>query len=302
MSHQLCTIQDLTSSDTFEANPPPNLYGVRAGDRVSVRTPRKVVRVGYRKRGRDYSEEAVEVIRGIQASFMEHARTALGQQPPRGHSQLPGRANLALHSGVCNALMYLDGFGGPERGMWLREFSLPKNLPPAGEVVQVRSTVVGTYFPPSGSSGFNSWTGDWDSPDPGGLDKQRTVTIAQVRIGLYTYDIPTGYLRHLSRNCPACDPEGWQCERGPHRPGTLHAIGLAHGEEPTFDEEGALLNASRAWKGHTRWRETSNRVLDYLMDQNHGATDAEAAEALGLSVGTVRKHRKILVEEDLIGE
>lgn len=297
--------QGITSSDdddlVFETNPPPNLYRLRPGDAVFLHDPFVVERVGYRKRGRDYQEEAADVLREIYAPLVSAARQALHREASIG-----GNARRALLNGLANALAYMDGFGGAERGVWLRpeESRWSPSAPGPrrkGRVEAVRSHSIGTYYPPSGGSG-GTYDGEWDSPDPGGLANQRTVIVASVRDERGRLaDRLAGHLRYVDKKCSACDPDGWECERGPHPPGTLHAIGLPFGEEPKPDpsDPGSYLNADRAWRGTTRWRETNNHVLDYLYD-HPGASDAGVGQALGLTAATVRRHRKILLDEGMI--
>lgn len=141
------------------AEVPPNLLRLKAGDRVrwaDGATPRRVVRVGYRKSACDYLPDADRALRDADAWAAARRLLALGMR------------DRDLRYALARGLAQRDRLGGPERGLHVRDATwLDREM----TVTATRVVRLGTYYPPSGGG---------EDHEDGGLADARSVVLVSV--------------------------------------------------------------------------------------------------------------------------
>ena len=146
------------------AEVPENLLRLKPGDKLQWHTPRRVIRVGYRKSAQDYMDEAKKRLNSPASRSALLTLTINLGLPPAG---------LDLQHPVARALAAKDGLGGPERGIWVQPRIAPEGEPEPLDLapITVKSTYcvrLGTYYPPGGSG---------EDYEDGGLSSPRTVVL-----------------------------------------------------------------------------------------------------------------------------
>lgn len=161
--------------DTFltAADVPPNLLKLKRGTALRwKRRARTVVRVGYRKTADDYVDEAKEMLRSVAGQkvidglqfFLEGDRF--------------GRASMLpeLDNWIARRLVERDKFGGPDRGILVRDAPGLDLADSALVVYSTRVVRLGTYYPPSRGR-------DPDDYEDGGLAEPRSVILVRTDYG-----------------------------------------------------------------------------------------------------------------------
>lgn len=147
-----------------------------AGDKVRIVTPDFVVRVGYPKAVADYEEVAQKLLDSTVAAAFPVEAAELNRFVWR-----KGRSSHFFDRAVrayARWMAEVDGFGGPVRSV--HSLTVPALAGAEGTVQWLRTAATGEYYPPTKGSGYNSFSGDYDEGDLGGLADQKSHRIAAV--------------------------------------------------------------------------------------------------------------------------
>lgn len=150
---------------------------IREGDKVRVKIPKFVSRVGYPKSVDDYLTVLwekhgtdLDAIFKMVSGHTGRFKTYLDKPPELSKQRLRVERELAYLMGRR------EHFGGNERSIhWL---DIPEYAEVRTEVLGVRSVYTGTAYPPCSST---SYGGEYDY-EPGGLANMKCHRIAEVRL------------------------------------------------------------------------------------------------------------------------
>lgn len=148
---------------------------LRIGDTAILRDTRRVLRVGYPKALVDYKAE-LEGIPEVGGKIWELLRAARGKTQDRFQPKFDQAVEDILWK-LAKDRALRDSFGGRERSVHLVDSGTA-----AGSEVKIsslRSVNTGLYCSPSPSA-YDSFNGDWDGGDTGGLENMKVTRIAEV--------------------------------------------------------------------------------------------------------------------------
>lgn len=182
------TFEEFTTHDNRDACPflfdtdiPPNLKGLKPGDKVKCLRYRPVRRVGYRYTAADFKIDASQL---TDTDEVEAARSQLNKA---------AGCRLSRHD-IQNAIAYAlcakNDCGGPWRGIHVGGDGEPLMLGDSFEVLTVESTrrvMTGKRYAPSRPSNYYG-----DDADPGGLEPRKLVIL--VSFEKYGFELMSGDL------------------------------------------------------------------------------------------------------------
>ncbi len=168
---------------------PPNLLRLRLGDVLRwTRTPRTVVRVGYRLRAVDFIDEARRLLDTDAGETIRKGFDRLAGNRPAG-AFWTATPTHGLDWTLARVLVDRAGFGGPDRGLVLNESYYAEMDEVRTEpitVSSVRSVRIGRRYLASG---------DDDDYESGGLADARTVVLVRCWMG----EVISGDLARVAR-------------------------------------------------------------------------------------------------------
>ena len=151
---------------------------IRVGDLVEVVVPVVVERVGYPKAVKDYrpefDSEIHKMVRDLEEKIYGYPVNNIGHIWGVGEKRVSSRFENSILDIVQYHLAKVDGFGGRQRSLHLRE--VPDLLGKRARVQRRRQVQTGRYYPASGG-GYNSYAGDYDDWEPGGLAERKDYVL-----------------------------------------------------------------------------------------------------------------------------